>query len=148
VGRESEEREVDPSLAQQLGHLAGATRFLVAGVALLASFVALQARVPHPLLPLRVLLDRNRGGALVAVLLLGVGTFGIFLFLTYYLQQNLALSPVMAGLAFMPMVVALTVKSNVATGALLPRFGPKPVVPVGMLIAATGLFLAQRPGSG
>src|SRR5215218_10034993 len=63
--------------------------FLAAGVALLAAFVAIQRRAEHPLLPLRVVLDRNRGGSYLAVGIVGAGMFGVFLFLTYYLQQTL-----------------------------------------------------------
>ncbi|TVT17040.1 MFS transporter, partial [Amycolatopsis rhizosphaerae] len=122
--------------------------FLVAGAVLLAVFVALEARVPHPLLPLRVVLDRNRGGAYLAVFMLGIGMFGIFLFLTYYLQQNLGFSPIRSGLAFLPMVGTLMVSATVATSVLLPRFGPKPLVALGMLIAAVGLWWLSGLGVG
>ncbi|GAA4665608.1 MULTISPECIES: MFS transporter [Amycolatopsis] len=114
--------------------------FLVAGVALLGLFVVLQTRVSHPLLPLRVVLDRNRGGAYLAVFMLGIGMFGIFLFLTYYLQQNLGFSPIMSGLAFLPMVGTLMISATTATAMLLPRFGPRPLVALGMLIAGGGMF--------
>jgi EmrB/QacA subfamily drug resistance transporter len=114
--------------------------FLAAGVVLLAVFVRVQARVEHPLLPLRVVLDRNRGGSYLAVFLLGIGMFGIFLFLTYYLQQNLGFSPIMSGLAFLPMVGTLMFSATTATAMLLPRFGPKPLVALGLLIAAAGAF--------
>ncbi|TNC23214.1 MFS transporter [Amycolatopsis alkalitolerans] len=114
--------------------------FLVAGVVLLAVFVVLQNRTAHPLLPLRVVLDRNRGGAYLAVFMLGIGMFGIFLFLTYYLQQNLGFSPVTSGIAFLPMVAGLMLTATTATAVLLPRFGPKPLVGLGMLIAGGGMF--------
>ncbi|HEX2298449.1 MAG TPA: MFS transporter, partial [Pseudonocardiaceae bacterium] len=81
--------------------------YLAAGTVLLAVFVMIQNRVAHPLLPMRIILDRDRGGSYLAVLLLGIGMFGIFLFLTFYLQQNLGLSPIRTGLAFLPMVGAL-----------------------------------------
>ncbi|HVW45257.1 MAG TPA: MFS transporter [Amycolatopsis sp.] len=114
--------------------------FLVAGVALLVAFVAIEARVAHPLLPLRVVLDRDRGGSYVAVFLLGIGMFGIFLFLTYYLQQNLGFSPVESGVAYLPMVGMLMLTATLATSVLFPRFGAKPLVGLGMLIAAGGMF--------
>jgi EmrB/QacA subfamily drug resistance transporter len=114
--------------------------FLAAGVALLAAFVVIETRVAHPLLPLRVVLDRNRGGAYLAVFMLGIGMFGIFLFLTYYLQQSLGFSPIMSGVAFLPMVGALMLAATTSTSMLLPRFGPKPLVGLGMLIAAAGMF--------
>src|SRR3954469_2326715 len=77
--------------------------FLAAAVVLLSVFAALQRRSDHPLLPPRVVADRNRGGAYAAVLVVGAGMFGVFLFLTYYLQQTLGFSPIETGLAFLPM---------------------------------------------
>jgi predicted MFS family arabinose efflux permease len=118
--------------------------FLVAGVALLTAFVWLQTKVSHPLLPMRVLLDRNRGGSNLTVFLMGIGMFAIFLFLTYYLQQTLHFSPVQSGVAFLPMVGTLMIAATSASSILLPRVGPKPLVPTGMLIGAAGLlWLAQ-----
>ena len=114
--------------------------FLVAGVVLLGVFVRIEARVAHPLLPLRVLLDRNRGGAYLAVFLMGIGMFGIFLFLTFYMQQNLGFSPISSGLAFLPMVGTLMIGATLSTSVLLPRVGPKILVGVGMVVAAAGLF--------
>jgi EmrB/QacA subfamily drug resistance transporter len=113
---------------------------LIAGVALLVVFVVLQTRVAHPLLPMRVLLDRNRGGSFLAMFLQSIGMFGIFLFLTYYLQQNLHFSPIQSGVAFLPMVAGLMISATSASTILLPKFGAKPLVPLGMLIAAAGMF--------
>ncbi|MFC1436714.1 MFS transporter [Streptacidiphilus sp. N1-10] len=113
--------------------------FLVAGAVLLAAFAWWQARATHPLLPLRVLLDRNRGASYLAVLVLGAGMFGVFLFLTYYLQQTLGYTPVRTGLAFLPMVGVMVIMSVLSTTVLVPRLGPKPVVPLGMGLAAAGL---------
>ncbi|MEU9168730.1 MFS transporter [Streptomyces sp. NPDC048420] len=113
--------------------------FLIAGAVLLAVFTWWQTRSSHPLLPLRILLDRNRGASFVAVLISGAGMFGVFLFLTYYLQQSLGYTPVKTGLAFLPMVAALMVASTLATSVLVPRIGPKPVVPLGMGLAAAGM---------
>ncbi|NNN28814.1 MFS transporter [Streptomyces sp. S3(2020)] len=113
--------------------------FLVAGTVLLAAFTWWQTRAAHPLLPLRVLLDRNRGASFVSVLLIGAGMFGVFLFLTYYLQQSLGYTPIKTGLAFLPMVAGLMVASTLATTVLVPRFGPKPIVPLGMGISAAGM---------
>jgi EmrB/QacA subfamily drug resistance transporter len=113
--------------------------FLVAGTVLLAVFAGWQTRAAHPLLPLRVLLDRNRGASFVSVLISGAGMFGVFLFLTYYLQQSLGYTPIRTGLAFLPMVAALMLTSTVASTVLIPRLGPKPVVPLGMGTAAAGM---------
>ncbi|MDC0767414.1 MFS transporter [Streptomyces sp. HD] len=113
--------------------------FLVAGAVLLAAFTWWQTRSSHPLLPLRVLLDRNRGASFVSVLLIGAGMFGVFLFLTYYLQQSLGYTPIETGLAFLPMVVGLMLASTLASTVLVPRIGPKPVVPLGMGLAAAAM---------
>ncbi|AXE90396.1 MFS transporter [Streptomyces sp. Go-475] len=113
--------------------------WLVAGVVLLAAFTVWQTRSSHPLLPLRVLLDRNRGASFIAVLISGAGMFGVFLFLTYYLQQSLGYTPIETGLAFLPMTGALVISSTLATSVLIPRVGPKPVVPLGMGLAAAGM---------
>ncbi len=118
--------------------------FLAAGVALGAAFAAWQGRAAHPLLPPRVVLDRNRGGAYASMLIGTAGLFGIFLFLTYYLQQTLGYSPLVTGVAFLPMSGGLIVMANLSTIVLMPRFGPKPVVAAGMLAAAGGTaWLAQ-----
>ncbi|WEH13136.1 MFS transporter [Streptomyces sp. VNUA24] len=113
--------------------------WLVVGAVLLAAFTVWQTRSSHPLLPLRVLLDRNRGASFISVLISGAGMFGVFLFLTYYLQQSLGYSPIETGLAFLPMTGALMITSALATSVLLPRIGPKPVVPLGMGLAAVGM---------
>ncbi|MET9793652.1 DHA2 family efflux MFS transporter permease subunit [Streptomyces canus] len=114
--------------------------FLIAGAVLLAAFSWWQTRSAHPLLPLRILLDRNRGASFVSILIVGAGMFGVFLFLTYYLQQSLGYTPVKTGLAFMPMIVALMLATTLATSRLIPRFGPKPVVPLGMGAGAAGMI--------
>ena len=120
--------------------------FLAAGGALLAVFGWWQTRAPAPLLPLRVVLDRNRGGAYLSILISGAGMFGIFLFLTYYLQQTLHYSPVVTGLAFLPMVGMIMLFANLSTIVFMPRVGPRPLVTVGMLVAAAGLAWLTRIG--
>ena len=114
---------------------------LAAGVVLLAAFVLTERRVAHPLLPLRIVLNRFRGGAYLAIGLSSIGVFGIFLFLTYYLQLTLAYSPVRSGLAFLPMVAAIVAASTISSGLLMPRTGPRPLVTAGLLLAAGGLSL-------
>ena len=114
---------------------------LAAGVVLLAVFVVVERRVQHPLLPLRIVVNRFRGGAYLAIGLSAIGVFGIFLFLTYYLQLSLSYSPVKSGLAFLPMVAAIVAASTTSSGVLMPRTGPRPLVPAGMIIAAGGLAL-------
>jgi EmrB/QacA subfamily drug resistance transporter len=120
--------------------------FLAAGVVLLTAFALRQTRAASPLLPPRVVLDRNRGGAYLALLIAGAGMFGIFLFLTYYLQQSLHYSPVVSGAAFLPMIAMVVVSANLSNIVLLPRLGPKPLVPAGMLLAAGSLVWLTRIG--
>jgi EmrB/QacA subfamily drug resistance transporter len=118
--------------------------FIAAGVVLLVAFAFWQGRAAHPLLPPRVVLDRNRGGAYLSMLMVGAGLFGTFLFLTYYLQQTLGYSPLVTGVAFLPFSVGSAVASNLATIVLMPRVGPKPLVASGMLAAAGAMvWLAQ-----
>jgi EmrB/QacA subfamily drug resistance transporter len=114
---------------------------LAAGVVLLVAFVLVERRAQYPLLPLPIILNRFRGGAYLAIGLSAIGVFGIFLFLTYYLQLTLAYSPVKSGLAFLPMIAAIVVASTTSSGALMPRFGPRPLIPAGLLSAAGGLAL-------
>src|SRR5580704_1989460 len=114
---------------------------LVVGVVLLAAFVLTERRVGHPLLPLRIVLNRFRGGAYLAIGLSAIGIFGIFLFLTYYLQLTLGYSPVTTGLAFLPMIAGIILSSTTSSGSLMPRFGPRPLIPAGLLAASGGLVL-------
>lgn len=120
--------------------------FLTAGVMLLLGFVRWQGWAKHPVLPLRVLADRNRGAAFSAVLVSSAGMFGVFLFLTYYLQGTLRYSPVKNGVAFLPMVGVLMVIAQLSTNWLVPKVGPKVIVPVGMVLAASGMAWLTRLG--
>jgi EmrB/QacA subfamily drug resistance transporter len=126
----------------------GVWGWLVAAVVLLTAFVVVETRVAHPLIPLRVLLDRTRGGALLTVLILGIGMFAVFLFLTYYLQQNLGFSPIRSGAAFLPMIGALAVTATMATSIVVPRVGPRPLVPTGFLVGAAGMLWLTRLDTG
>ncbi|MEE4542650.1 MFS transporter [Streptomyces sp. V4-01] len=122
--------------------------FLLLGGVLVAAFTWWQTRTAHPLLPLRVLVDRNRGASFAVLGIAGVGLFGVFLFLTYYLQLSLHYTPVKTGLGFLPMIGALMVSAQLATNTLVPRFGPKPIVPLGMGLATVGMaWLTALDGS-
>jgi EmrB/QacA subfamily drug resistance transporter len=119
---------------------------LIGGVVLLALFVLVERRVAHPLLPLRVVLDRNRGGAYAAMFLAAIGMFGVFLFLTYYLEDTLGYSAVMTGLGFLPMTGALVVTAAVGSAVLLNRVSARLIVPAGLLLSAVGMALLTRIG--
>jgi EmrB/QacA subfamily drug resistance transporter len=114
--------------------------WITVGFALVAAFAVIETRTTHPLLPLRVLNDRNRSSSLLSMLLSGAALFGVFLFLTYYLQTGLLYSPTKTGFAFLPMILGLAISIQVG-GILLTRVGPRPIVPVGMLLAAAGMGL-------
>jgi EmrB/QacA subfamily drug resistance transporter len=120
--------------------------FIAAGVVALAAFTGWQARAPQPLLPLRIVTDRNRAGAYLATLTSGAGMFGILLFLNYYMQQNLGYSPVITGLAFLPMVGLVMMVGQLANVVLMPRTGPRPLIAFGMLLAGTSAALLTRLG--
>ncbi len=123
---------------------------LAASVVLLFMFVMIERRSPHPLLPLHIVVDRGRGGAYAAIALAGSGVFGVFLFLTYYMQQSLHLSPLTTGLAFLPMTGTIVVTSTTVQTRVLPRTGPKPLIVGGMIlgIIAMLLFTGLAPGAG
>ena len=118
--------------------------FLAVGAALLAAFVAVEARVEHPLLPLRILRDRDRGGSYLATFMTSMGMFGVFLFLTYYLQQILGYSPIRTGLAFLPMSGGVVIAAMLGGSVLLPRLGRKLLVSLGMAAAAGGMVLLTQ----
>src|SRR5262249_42973263 len=122
--------------------------FLAAGVALLAAFALWQTRAANPLLPPRVVADRNRGAASWAVRIAVAGLSGIFLFLTYSLHQPRGYSPVVSGAAFLPMIAMVVVSANLSNVVLLPRVGPKPLVTAGMLLCAGSLVWLTRIGAG
>jgi EmrB/QacA subfamily drug resistance transporter len=107
---------------------------LILGLVLLAGFALAEQHVGHPLLPLRVILDRTRGGAYVSVGIGGIAIFGVFLFLTYYLQTVRYYSPVMTGLAFLPLFACILASSNTSSIVLLPRIGPRVLIATGMLL--------------
>jgi EmrB/QacA subfamily drug resistance transporter len=133
------------SHAETAGWTAGLTiGSLVLGLVLLAAFVVAERRSSHPLLPLHVILDRTRGGSYVAVGLSGIAIFGIFLFLTYYLQEVKGYSPVTSGLAFLPMIGCILLSSNVSSIVTLPRLGPRVLITTGMLLGAGAMtYLTQ-----
>lgn len=108
-------------------------------VVLLVGFVFLESRLENPLLPLRVVWHRNRGGSFLTSVIMGAGMLGMFLFMTYYFQQIQHYSPVKNGLSYLPFSGALIVTAGAAS-ALLPRLGPRVVMTFGGLMA-TGAMI-------
>src|SRR3984957_110133 len=120
--------------------------FLIA-FALLALFLLNERRAPQPITPLRLFADVSRSGSYVARLLLVAGMMGMFFFLTQFLQDVLGFSPIMAGVAFLPMTVALFVVSRAAP-RLIPRFGPKPLMIAGLLPVIAGMTWLSQVSAG
>jgi EmrB/QacA subfamily drug resistance transporter len=122
----------------------GTIACLAAGLVLLVAFVLVERRVAHPLLPLRIVLDRNRGGAFLAMGLTAIAMFAVFLFLTYYLQTIKGFSPIRGGLAFIPMILFVLTASVLSNVKLLPLVGARRLISIGMLLGAVGLFGLSR----
>jgi EmrB/QacA subfamily drug resistance transporter len=112
--------------------------YLVGAVILLIAFVLVELRSASPMLPMRIVLDRNRGGSYLASLLLFAGLFAMFLFLSYYFQYNLGYSALRSGIAVLPFAAGSIVTAGVVP-ALLPRTGPKPLMLIGLAMGAIGL---------
>jgi EmrB/QacA subfamily drug resistance transporter len=119
--------------------------FLIAAVALLVSFVVIETRTAHPLLPMRVVLERNRGGSFLVSFLTAGGLFGMFLFLTYYLQGTLHYSALKTGFAFLPFSVGIVVGATIAS-KLIGRVGPRNLMTSGLAISVLGLLWFARIG--
>ena len=118
------------------------TSILVA-VAALVGFLWWETRSKNPMLPLRIVLDRNRGGAYAAFGLVTLALFGTFLFLGYYFQTVLGYSPLKAGFAFLPFPLSVITSSTIASRTL-PRFGPRVLATLGLSSAVLGmLWLTQ-----
>jgi EmrB/QacA subfamily drug resistance transporter len=132
--------------ADTAGWSAGSTIiFLAAAVALLVSFVVIEARTAHPLLPLRVVLERNRGGSFLVSFLVAGGLFGMFLFLTYYLQGTLHYSALRTGFAFLPFSAGIVAGATIAS-RLIGRAGPRNLMTFGLVISVLGLLWFARIG--
>jgi EmrB/QacA subfamily drug resistance transporter len=122
---------------------------LAASAVLLGAFVAIERRTDHPLLPLHIVWDRARGGAFASIALAGSGVFGVFLFLTFYMQKNLGFSPLKTGVAFLPMTGTIVVTATTVQTKLLNRIGAKPLVMTGMALGVIAMlvFTGLSPGS-
>ena len=121
---------------------------LAASVVLIALFAHIERGANVPLLPLRIVLDRNRGGAFLSIGIASMAIFAVFLFLTFYLQQNLGYSPIKTGLAFLPLTGAIAASAALSSARLTGLLGPRRLVSGGMALAAVGMVtLAQLDAS-
>jgi EmrB/QacA subfamily drug resistance transporter len=119
--------------------------FLIVAAALLVAFVFIELRSTHPLLPLRVVLDRNRGGSFLSSLLVGTALTASFLFMTYYFQGTLHYSALTSGFAFLPFSIGIISAATISS-RLLPRFGPRVIMTTGLVLATVGLLLFTQIG--
>ncbi|OAR26212.1 Puromycin resistance protein pur8 [Streptomyces sp. ERV7] len=116
----------------------------VAAAVLLFAFVATEAKVKHPLLPLRVVTNRNRGGVYLSLGLAIIAMFGLFLFLTYYLQVVKGYSPVKTGFAFLPMIAGMITGSTQIGARLMTRVPPRLLMGPGFLTAGIGMLILTQ----
>jgi EmrB/QacA subfamily drug resistance transporter len=119
---------------------------LAAGVVLLAVFGLWQTRARVPLLPMSVVRDRQRVGAFLTILFVTIGMFGVFLFLTYYMQRVLGYSPMKTGLAYLPITVGMITGSTQVAARLLNRVPPRALIVPGLLLAAGALAIIAQVG--
>jgi EmrB/QacA subfamily drug resistance transporter len=119
-----------------------------ASAVLLCLFVLVEHHARRPLLPLRIVTDRSRGGAYASMAVVGAALFSVFLFMTYYMQQILGFSPVKTGLGFLPLTGAIIIVAPTVQTKILPRVGPRAVIAVGMIlgIIAMVIFTRLTPG--
>jgi EmrB/QacA subfamily drug resistance transporter len=110
----------------------------VAAVVLLAVFVVVEARHPQPIVPLRMVSNRDRSSSYIVMLSLAAGMFGMFFFLTLFVQRVLDYGPIKAGFAFLPVSVAIVITAQIASRQVLTR-GPKPFMIAGSILAVVGL---------
>jgi MFS family permease len=110
---------------------------------LLVAFVLIEMRTAHPLLPMRVLADRNRSGAYLIMLCVSTGLFGLFFFLTLFIQTVLGYSAIRSGIAYLPFAVGVVIASGLAS-QLMPRLGPRPLIVAGCAMVAGGMFWFSR----
>ena len=116
---------------------------LATSVVLLVSFVLIELRSSRPLLPMRVLADRNRSGAYLIMLCVATGLFGLFFFLTLFIQNVLGYSAIRAGIAYLPFAVGVVLASGLAS-QLVRRIGPRPLIVAGSAMVAGGMFWFSR----
>lgn len=121
---------------------------LAAATVLLSLFVWIESRAQHPLLPLRIVADRTRGGSYTAIGIAGIAMFAVFLFLTYYLQQTKGFTPIQTGLAFLPMTAAIVVSAGLVNTRLLPRVGPRRLMIGGMALGAVAMVILAQLETG
>lgn len=113
--------------------------FFAAAVVLITAFFVIESKVKNPMMPIRVIADRNRGGSYLGSLSIGAGLFSMFLFLGLYFQVVLQYTPLKSGFAFLPFTAGIVLGAGISSN-LLPKTGPKPLMIPGLLVSASGLL--------
>jgi EmrB/QacA subfamily drug resistance transporter len=113
--------------------------FVAAGV-LLVAFVLQEQRSPIAMMPMRIFANRSRSGAYVVMLIIGAAMFGMFFFLTYFVQNVMGFSALKTGVAFLPFCFVIIIGSGIVS-QILPRTGPKPLISLGATLMTVGLFI-------
>ena len=130
---------VSQASTARLGVQRARGRIIVLGAVLLVVFFVIESRKKQPLLPLRLITDRVRGGSFLTNVLVALGIFGMFLFMTFYFQNIEQYSAVKSGLLFLPFSIGVILSAAI-TSQLLPKVGPRPLATLGCLMAAAGMF--------
>jgi predicted MFS family arabinose efflux permease len=116
---------------------------LAAAVVLLAVFLLIEARSPHALMPLRIFRNRSRSGAYLIMLCVGTAMFGMFFFMTLFVQNVWGYSALKTGIAYLPMVAMIMAFAGIST-QLVPRIGARPLLAIASAIATGGMFWLSR----
>jgi EmrB/QacA subfamily drug resistance transporter len=116
---------------------------LAVSIALLVSFVLIERRSTHPLLPMRLFANRNRSGAYLITLCIGTAMFGMFFFLTLFTQSVLGYSALRSGVVYLPFSVAIVTATTISS-RLVARIGPRPLILTGAAMAVGGMFWYSR----
>ncbi|WP_425824893.1 MFS transporter [Streptomyces fractus] len=117
---------------------------LIGGAALLAIFTLVESKTANPLFPLHLIMDRNRGGVVLSLGIAVIGMFGLFLFLTFYLQVIKGYSPMETGFAFLPMTAAMIISSTQIAARLMVKVPARALMVPGLLVAASGMALLTQ----
>ncbi len=117
--------------------------YFAVAISLLIAFLLIERKASHPLLPIRILTERNRGASYLTSFIVGAGLFVMFLFLSIYFQAILGYSPIKSGLYFLPFSIGVGISAGIAS-QLLPKFGARFVSFGGLIMASGGLFMLTQ----
>ena len=117
---------------------------IASSAVLLLAFVGIEIRTAEPLLPLDIIRDRARAGAYAAMALAGASVFSLFLFLTFFPQNDLHFTPLLTGVSFLPFTASVILAATINQTRVLPRLGARPVVFGGSVLGLAAMLLLTR----